>query len=215
MCFNKMAALSLSIDAIRPLNRWDHDSIRPGPSHSVGDALAFVRYKHSAPELPLRFDKDFSGKNGKILGNNNTDGDHRGYFTGGIGDPAVKDSNWGGRRHFNTRHGYIMQDLRAPDKLHEEFMGSTPQYQWRNRVATTYDAFRTGDKFLPLPGGYQPSPGEVERGQAVPVITNIEGGEPLAGGRYEGPYVNEKTAAFQEEMVRRYRNFRAGGNKKY
>lgn len=44
-----------------------------------------VKYKHSAPELPLRFDKEFSGKKGEILGNNDTDGGHRGFFDNGYG----------------------------------------------------------------------------------------------------------------------------------
>ncbi len=34
-----MAALSLSIDAIKPMNRWDYCSIRPGVQGSVGDCL--------------------------------------------------------------------------------------------------------------------------------------------------------------------------------
>lgn len=31
-----MAALSLSSDAIRPMNRWNHDRIQPGAVGSVG-----------------------------------------------------------------------------------------------------------------------------------------------------------------------------------
>jgi hypothetical protein len=69
-----MAALSLSIDAQRPLNRWDYDRIQPGPVGSVGDVLCTPRFKHSYPDAPLRFDNMFRGKNGVFLGSNVSDG---------------------------------------------------------------------------------------------------------------------------------------------
>lgn len=52
----------------------------------------------------------------------------------------------------------------------------TPDYSWRNKLATAYNAKRTGNLFLPLPGGYNPSPGEVERGSITPEVTNVEPG---------------------------------------
>lgn len=100
-----MAALSLSIDAIRPLNRWDYSSIRPGPVGSVGDVLVTPRFKHSAPNLPLRFDPYFRGKNSVFLGSNVTDGSHANYDSGG-GPSRTIDSNWGGRRNFKVSHGW-------------------------------------------------------------------------------------------------------------
>lgn len=33
---NAAGPLSLTIDAIRPLNRWDYSTIRPGPVGGVG-----------------------------------------------------------------------------------------------------------------------------------------------------------------------------------
>lgn len=164
----------MSIVAPRPLHTFDNDSIRPGPVGSVGDVLGTIRLKHSSPDLPIRK---------TVLpisdGSNIEDGEFKSFNTGG-GQARVIDSNWQSGRQFKTAHGWIIDDLRAEDRLHEPFMGSGPQYSWRNTIATTYAARRTGDLFLPLPGGYNPSPGEIERGQVVPEITNIEVDELLA-----------------------------------
>lgn len=105
-------------------------------------------------------------------GANVTDGQGEGYAGGG-GPARVVDSNWGGRRHFKVRHGWIMQDLRAPDKIHDPTVGETPAYDWNNRIATTYQSFRTGNRFLPLPGPYQPAPGEQTRGARGPSVSEI------------------------------------------
>lgn len=126
------------------------------------------------PDLPIR-----NITLPDTVGANVEDGDHKSFTSGGLG-ARVLDSNWQSGRAFKTSHGWVIEDLRAEDRLHEPFMGSGPQYSWRNTIATTYAARRTGDLFLPLPGGYNPSPGEIERGQVVPEITNIEGGELLA-----------------------------------
>lgn len=173
-----MAALSLSIDAIRPLNRWDYDRIQPGPVGSVGDVICQSRLKHSAPELPLRFSEWNAGKNEVFLGSNVSDGQHVGYDSGG-GPARLIDSNWGGRRSFKTRLGYILQDIREPDNAVEPFVSSLGDYSWRNKIATTYEARRTGENFLPLPGGYQLSPGEVPRGGQTPRVTDEVGGDAL------------------------------------
>lgn len=170
-----MAALSLSIDAYRPLNRWDHDSIRPGPVGSVGDVHLTPRFKQSAPDLPMRFDPVFAFQNEVALGSNVTDGQHRNYDSGG-GPARTRDTNWGNKK-FKTRHGWIMQDLRAPDTLHEPETGELPHYDWNNRIATAYNARRTGNQFLPLPHGYGPGPGDVPRGGQVPRIVATEARE--------------------------------------
>lgn len=78
------------------------------------------------------------------------------------------------------------QDLRAPDKLTQPLMGSTPDYSWHNKLATNYEAKRTGDKFLPLPGGYQPSPGELTRGGMYPMTTDLVPGQ-APGSIIENP----------------------------
>lgn len=170
-----MAALSLSIDQIRPLNRWDHSSIRPGVVGSVGDVHVTPRYKHSMPNLPIRWDPYFYGKNSVFLGSNVGNGTVVGYDSGG-GPARTIDSNWGGRRNFKVRNGWIYQDMRAPDKLTEPLMGSTPDYSWHNKIATNYESKRTGDKFLPLPGPYIPSTGELTRGGAYPYTRDYDPG---------------------------------------
>ena len=174
---------TLSIDEYRPLNRWDNSFIQPGKVGSVGDVVLGVKLRHSAPDTPIRFDNFFSHSNmigiTKTLllmllanGANISDGQGEGYMSGG-GVARVVNSNWGGRRHFKVRHGWIMQDLRAPDKVHDPTLGEIPHYDWNNKVATTYQAMRTGNRFLPLPGPYQPAPGEQTRGARGPTTQQI------------------------------------------
>ena len=167
-----MAALSLSIDAIKPLNRWDYCRIQPGPVGSVGDVLCQPRLKQSAPDLPMRFDPNFSHQNEVFLGSNVQDGQFTSYDSGG-GMARTVDSNWVNRK-FKTSHGWIYQDLRGPDTLHEPFTGETPDYSWQNKIATAYEAFRSGNSFLPVTGAYAQSPGEVTRGGDVPRIVAVE-----------------------------------------
>ena len=170
-----MAALSLSLDALRPMNRWNHDSIRPGIVGSVGDVNMTPKFKHSMPDAPLRFDPYFSGREAESLGSNVQNGDSKSFDSHGKTARTI-DSNWGGRRHFKINRGWVYQDMRVPDKLTEPVMGGTPNYMNYNRIATTYNAKRTGDKFLPLPGGFAPTPGLVTRGGAMPIIRDREEG---------------------------------------
>jgi len=167
-----MAYLSLSIDAIKPLNRWDYARIQPGPVGSVGDVNCQPRLKHSAPDLPLRYDPNFSHQNEVFLGSNVSDGQYTGYDGGG-GPANTVDSNWVNKK-FKTNHGWIYQDMRAPDTLHEPENTGIPQYSWHNKLATAYDAFRTGNAFMPVTGAYAQSPGEVTRGGDIPRIVGVE-----------------------------------------
>jgi hypothetical protein len=140
--------------------------ISPGVVGSVGDVLNSVRLRQSAPDMMLRYDQVFSGRNEPRSGSNVQDGYSYSYTSGG-GPSRTLDSNWTNKK-FKTAHGWIYQDLRVPDKTLTEIMGSTGRYDWYNRVANTYQAKITGDMFLPLPGGYQPS--GVPRGGQVPRI---------------------------------------------
>lgn len=144
-----------------------------GPVHSVGDSITGIRLKHSYPDLPLRWEKAYSGKNSDLMGDNNTDGFKEGHFSGGYGDPYVKTSNWPVFREFKTGVGWVQHDLRPPDKLHEPLLSSTPNAKWDLRVANTYNIYRPGFHFLPLPYGYVPSPGEIPRGGMVPEVTAV------------------------------------------
>jgi len=170
-----MSGVSLSIDAIKPLNRWDNYRIRPGPVGSVGMVNCSPRLKHSFPDAALRWYKEFSGEMESRLGSNITDGTHRGYVNGG-GLAKTVDSAWGGRRNTKTQRGWKWQDLRAPDKRHEPSLGSTPHYSWNNKLATVFEAKRTGSLFLPLPGGYGPEMRDIPRGGQVPYVTDVLGG---------------------------------------
>jgi hypothetical protein len=162
------------IDAVRPYNRQNFVYIQPGVVGSVGDVNCQVRYKHSAPDLPLRFDPHFRGKNEVFLGSNIQDGGMVGYCSGGA-QARLVDGNWGGRRGFKTARGWKFEDARAPDDLVEPYVGTTLDYSWRNKIATVYDTKRTGSNFLPLPMGYQPSPGEISRGSSVRVTDVVPG----------------------------------------
>ena len=176
VCFsveNIMAALLISDAKYRPLNRWDHDRIQPGNVHSVGDTITGIKLKHSQPDLPIRYEKKFSGKNAGLMGDNNTDGGHTGYFNHGYGSPYTKDSNWPSWRQFDTPLGWIHEDLRPPDKSYQPLLSSTPNAKWDQRVAETYKIYRPGFDFLPLPHGYQPSPGDLPRGGNTPTVTDV------------------------------------------
>lgn len=147
-----------------------------GPVSSVGDVNCQVKFKHSAPNLPLRWDPVFSKGNETRTGSNVTDGTHRNFLTN-AGPPIIKDSNWEGDRHFKIRHGWIYQDMREQDRTIQPWLGATPDYSWNNRVATIYNAKHTGEKFLPLPGQYALSPGEVVRGGSFPRVTQVTSGD--------------------------------------
>lgn len=58
-----------------------------------------------------------------------------------------------------------------------EQLGGTPQYSWRNIVANTFEAKRTGDKFLPLPGPFALKAGQIPIGGSFPRVTDIIPGD--------------------------------------
>lgn len=139
-----------------------------GPVGSVGDVNLNVRLKHSMPDLPIRYDAVFSGPQEVYYGSNVADGYHESFTSGGIGDAPVYNGNWGGHRDFKIANGWKYQDLRAPDTLHEPILGVMPNYSYNNKIATVFEARRTGFNFLPVPGEYQIAQGQIPRGNAVP-----------------------------------------------
>ncbi len=151
------------------------ETARPGLEASVGDTLVTPQLTTSTPDMPVRYDKQFYDRpsNGSLM----------------TAQPYVLDSNWNMGRSENTAYGLIQQDLRAPDKLHEPTLQGVPQYEWRNKVATVYEAKRSGFKFLPLPGPYQVSPGEMVRGGQVVRTTDIEGLYKVVENQQESPSV--------------------------
>lgn len=161
------------IRAVKPMNRWDFDSIRPGSVGSVGDVLGQVRLKQSSPDMPFKWDMNSSKLNEPRLGSNVQNGSQPSFQSRGLGAMTL-DSNWGGRQTFMTLRGWTHQDISVPDKLVVPVDIAAPSYSWNNRVANVYKARTTGQNFLPLPGGFAPE-GGVPRGGAVPEIQDIAG----------------------------------------
>lgn len=205
-----MAALSLSIDAIRPLNRWDHSSIRPGPVGSVGVVNMTPRLKSSLPG-DFRWEATYFGNKESNYGSNITDGFHTNYSNGG-GPAHTIDSNWGGRRRFETSHGWRYQDMRVPDRRIEPVLGTLPQYSWHNRIATVNSAKHTGDLFTVPRGGVLGGPAGVTRGGQFPRVTDVVGGEVPAmtqgasatehTSRYNSQTINSSTRRHEHQQMR-------------
>jgi len=174
-----MAALSLSLDALKPLNRWDYSSIRPGSVGSVGDCLITERLKSSLPG-DFRWDPHTFGAKESNYGSNVRNGSKQSYSSGG-GSSRVLDSNWGGRRRFETSHGWRYQDVRVPDRRLEPVLGEMPQYNWHNRIATVNNAKSTGSMFTVPRGGVLEGPSGVVRGGNMPMVTAVISGDVTAG----------------------------------
>jgi len=155
-----------------PGRQWLNNYIAPGPIGSVGDVNMQPRFKHSTPNMPIRWDPLFSHSNEKRLGSNVTDGSHTNYDSGG-GPARLLDTNWFGRRDFKTSNGWYYQNITNVDRTIMPTDGETPDYSWHNKIATNYEARHTGDLFLPLPGPYALGEGQVPVGGNGPVITNV------------------------------------------
>ena len=169
---NKMAALSLSLEAIKPLNRWDHSSIRPGAVGSVGGVNLTPRLKSTFPG-DFNWDQTYANNNESLYGSSITDGQHRSYNSGG-GPAHTIDSNWGGRRRFKTSHGWYYQDLVELPLRGEPRVGALPQYTWRNKIATCIASNTEGAQFQAIvPGSIEFPLNGVLRGGEFPRETNI------------------------------------------
>ena len=150
-----------------PINRWDKDSIRPGPVGGVGDVNLQVKLKHSAPYLPSRYQKAFSGKNEVWSGSNVSDGQYRGYTSGGRGALTLTQP-LPTRETFRTGTGWVIENLRPEDRSKEAKMVPLGQYSWEEDKARIYKAKVSGEQFLPVPNGYGKTP--LSRGSANPII---------------------------------------------
>jgi hypothetical protein len=175
-----------SASAYRPLNRWSNDRISPGQVASVGDVMPGIRLKQSQPDLDPRFDNQFV----PLAGINDTDGRPNGART--------YDDTWSGSRGFKTNIGYVIQDLVQPDTSIAPYLSSIGDYSWRNKVANTFEARRTGSNFLPLPGEYRIAQGEIQRGGNVPEVTNIEGIQGIEQGVVSRGSVGEGISQMEE-----------------
>jgi len=152
-------------------NPFNHEWIRPGQVGSVGDVLGQVRVRQSEPNMPFKYDKIFSGADEPFRGANIQDG-YIGSWTSQGMAAKVLDSNWEANRSFKTAVGWVHQDISAPDKMVTPVYQAQPSYSWVNRQAEVKKALVSGQNFLPLPGGYQPGPGDIPRGGQVPRVTD-------------------------------------------
>ena len=151
------------------------DVMQPGAVGSVGDVLVSVRLAQSTPDMPMRWDPEFRPGKDLFLGSNVQDGQQTSWDTG-FGGARVVETPFNYFDGFRTGRGTTVQDLRPADMMVEPFVSSLGDYTWRNKVAETYRALTSGNQFLPLPGGYAPSPGEVARGGNVPTVMQVAGG---------------------------------------
>lgn len=144
--------------------------IHPGNVGSVGDVIASVRLKQSAPDMKMRYDPEFSGVAETLHGSNVQDG-YTYSFTSGGGPARTLDSRWE-RKSFKTQHGWRFQDMRMPDKSMDPVVGSTGRGSWYNKIATIYEAKVTGNNFLPLPGAFGPN--AMTRGSQIPRVIAVD-----------------------------------------
>lgn len=150
------------------LNRWNKGSIRPGPVGSVGDALTAVRIQQSDPDMPVKFDKTFSGSNAPKRGSNVQDGSYASYSTGGYNSEVVTR-----KRQKKSNIGTFMQQLSGNDRTFDAVMIPQPRQGFQTQAEAILH--RQGDKFQILPGGYGPEPGQLLRGGQVPRVVYNEG----------------------------------------
>lgn len=169
-----------------PLHNFQ--SYRAGSTGTVGIPLTSVRLKQSTPDMKMRWDKTFNGKTAPYHGSNVQNG-YQYSFTSGGGPARMDYKGFYGRKSFKTAHGWEYQDLRKPDTKHEVIMGSTGRYSYNNKVATLYEAKRTGKMFLPLPGPYGPT--GLTRGNQVPRVVSSSGPTlPVMADSISQPVVN-------------------------
>lgn len=151
--------------------------ISVGKVGSVGDALPQMRLAQSAPDMEMRFDDAFLKTGGSVI----------------TEQPKVKDGDLK-NKNYRGYHGFVMQDLTPPDTEVEPFVSSLGDYSWRQKVATVLKARRTGENFLPLPGGYEGA--GVPRGSALPSSTILAPLElNLVGPVQDGERVTEQLIA--------------------
>ena len=147
---------------------------------SVGDVHLTPKLKHSFPDAPNRYEREFSGKQemyftkccidflNRFLGSNISDGYIKGYDSHG-GVARVRNIQWGNK----ISNGMKFQDLTPEDRLQSPIQGQVPQYPWKNQVATTIEQKFKGNAFSKLPYGYNASPDDVVRGGNIPRVTDV------------------------------------------
>lgn len=173
MIYNKMEVISKY-----SINRWDKDSIRPGPVGSIGDVNVQVMLKKSSPDMPERFDPTFSGKNAPWSGSNVSDGSWYGWTSGGRTATVISKSLPNVQTGGKIGVGWKMQNIVAADRSRETKVTPLGRYGWDTTVGSVLKAKVSGDLFLPLPEGYEKS--ALPRGSHFPRIIAESSGEGVA-----------------------------------
>lgn len=152
----------------------NHWTISPGAVGSVGDANMQVRLKHNMPDAPLRYEKDFSGKNLRYLGSNVQDGS---YGSGGSARTITR--KIGIRNAEKTDIGWRKQDIIPVDRTTQPKYAPLGPYTWNNKRAQVFRAKISGQAFLPTLGYDQSLLRETQsitRGNQVPRVVLTESG---------------------------------------
>jgi len=174
MIYNKM---SIVVPKYR-LNRWDKDSIRPGPVGSVGDVNLGVKLKKSSIELAERYDPTFSGKNEAWSGSNISDGMWYGWTSGGREATTISKAMPNIQTGGKTAIGWTMQNVVPTDRTRATKVTPLGRYGWDTTVGSVLKSKHTGDLFLPLPGGYEKS--GLPRGSQFPIVVAESSGGGVA-----------------------------------
>jgi hypothetical protein len=149
------------------------DIISPGIVGSVGDINQTYRLRHDTPDSKLRFNPYFGLHNASRLGSNVQDGYPK-SFTGGGGARLLQ--GYMKPSSFKNKGVQVYQDYKPPDCSIEPILVGQNRTGWTNLMNQVYQARRTGEKFLPLPGPFVLQRGQVSRGPqpTVQVIDNRE-----------------------------------------
>jgi len=152
-----------SVSFSGPFNKWDKNSIRPGPVGSVGDTLTSVRIKQSYPDADFAWNKKFNPKTSMLRGSNVQDGRWASFSDGGY-NAQLKKKNWNKNGSFRTATGFEFQNIIPEARVMQPKLLDQPGQGWKNQAAEIMQ--RQGDKFQTFPGGYGPT--EPTRGGQFP-----------------------------------------------
>lgn len=159
---------SVVIDKFKsPLNKWDKNSIRPGPVGSVGDALTSIRIKQSYPDADFAWNIKFGPNTSMLRGSNVQDGRWASFSDGGY-NAQTKRKRLNPPGTFSTEVGWERQNIIPEPRLMEPKVLARPGQGWKGQAAEIMQ--RQGDKFTSLPGGYGAS--EMTRGGAFPTVVS-------------------------------------------
>lgn len=146
--------------------------ISPGLVGSVGDVNMATRMRTSnAAMFPVMF--DVTAARLEKMGSDLQDGDSLTQVNGGGYPASVRDSRWNVKQSRKDDVGDRWQDLRQNDRLVEPIVIGQTQFDFKSMVAQVEQGLATGDRFLPLPGGYEAN-AVLTRGGLFPSVVQQE-----------------------------------------